>query len=111
MGICADHAFVRSELRRRRYQLMRLHHPDRGGSDRMAIRINLTYARMAKWLDDERERRFRGTKEPSTARTREESVESRSVLSTALQAGAAQLCAVALVAGASYALLRRRPPR
>jgi hypothetical protein len=31
---------------------MRLHHPDRGGSDDRAREINEIYARMIKWLDE-----------------------------------------------------------
>lgn len=36
---------------------MHIHHPDRGGSEDMAARINITYSRMLVWLDSHLERR------------------------------------------------------
>ncbi len=51
MGLDREQAFSRTELRRQRDQLMHIHHPDRGGSEAMAARINVTYARMLDWLD------------------------------------------------------------
>ena len=52
LGLPVRQAFSRTALRRQRDLLMRLHHPDRGGSDDRAREINEIYARMIKWLDE-----------------------------------------------------------
>ncbi len=52
LGLPVRQAFSRTALRRRRDLLMRLHHPDRGGSDDRAREINEIYARMVRWLDE-----------------------------------------------------------
>lgn len=57
MGMVPDQAFSRTGLRRQRDQLMNVHHPDRGGCEEMAARINVTYARMNFWLDRHLENR------------------------------------------------------
>jgi hypothetical protein len=51
MGLDPEQAFSQSSLRRQRDRLMQNHHPDRGGSEEMAARINVTYSRMTVWLD------------------------------------------------------------
>jgi hypothetical protein len=51
IGLDPDQAFSQSSLRRQRDRLMQDHHPDRGGSEEMAARINVTYSRMSVWLD------------------------------------------------------------
>ncbi len=51
MGLDLEQAFSQSSLRRQRDRLMQDHHPDRGGSEAMAARINVTYSRMSVWLD------------------------------------------------------------
>ena len=51
LGLPVRQAFSRTALRRQRDVLMRLHHPDRGGSDDRAREINEIYARMIRWLD------------------------------------------------------------
>lgn len=51
MGLDPEQAFSQSNLRRQRDRLMQDHHPDRGGSEEMAARINVTYSRMTVWLD------------------------------------------------------------
>lgn len=56
LGLDARAALSEPELRRRRDELMNLHHPDRGGSVETASRINETYARMSKWLRRRKER-------------------------------------------------------
>jgi hypothetical protein len=87
---------------------MNVHHPDRGGDVENAARINATYARMIAWL----ERRSASEVERKNARAAiaEAAPEGaglyRQTLSAAFQAGAAQICAVALVALATYAALR-----
>jgi hypothetical protein len=88
---------------------MIVHHPDRGGDVANAARINATYARMIVWLDS----RSASEAERKNARaaTAEAAPEEgaglyRQTLSAAFQAGAAQICAVALVALATYAALR-----
>jgi hypothetical protein len=117
LGLDAQSAFSRVELRRQRDRLMSEHHPDRGGAEEMAVRINETYERMAGWLA---KRRFRregrrlteleslATK-PGEAPAAPRSV-SRSVLSIALQIGAIQLSALALMAAVGYTTFRRRRP-
>ncbi len=51
MGLDPEQAFSQANLRRQRDRLMQNHHPDRGGSEAMAARINVTYSRMTVWLD------------------------------------------------------------
>lgn len=51
MGLDPEQAFSPSSLRQQRDRLMQDHHPDRGGSEAMAARINVTYSRMTQWLD------------------------------------------------------------
>jgi hypothetical protein len=112
LGLDAQSAFSRLELRRQRDRLMSKHHPDRGGAEEMATRINETYERMAGWLAKRRFRR-EGRRlaeleilatEPSEARAGV----SRSALSAALQIGAIQLSALALMAAVGYTAFRRR---
>jgi hypothetical protein len=57
MGLDREDAFSRANLRRQRDRLMHIHHPDRGGSEAMAARINVTYGRMLGWLDRHLENR------------------------------------------------------
>lgn len=88
---------------------MIVHHPDRGGDERKAARINATYARMVDWLDSrpagEAERQ--GAEAASSAAGRPDAGGVyRSSLKAALHAGAAQFCAVALVALATFAAFR-----
>jgi hypothetical protein len=117
LGLDAQSAFSRVELRRQRDRLMSKHHPDRGGAEEMAARINETYERMAGWLEKRRFRRegrrlteleVLATK-PAEAPAAPRSV-SRSVLSAALQIGAIQLSALALMAAVGYTSVRRRRP-
>jgi hypothetical protein len=117
LGLDAESAFSRLELRRQRDRLMSEHHPDRGGAEEMAARINETYERMAGWLAKRRFRRegrrlaeleVLATK-PSEAPTALPSF-SRSALSAALQIGAIQLSALALMAAVGYTTFRRRRP-
>ena len=51
LGLPTHLAFSRTALRRRRDQLIREHHPDRGGSHCKAQEINEIYTRMIRWLD------------------------------------------------------------
>ena len=117
LGLDAQSAFSRLELRRQRDRLMSKHHPDRGGAEEMAARINETYERMAGWLAKRRFRRegrrlteleILATK-PAEAPAAPSSV-SRSALSAALQIGAIQLSALALMAAVGYRTFRRRRP-
>jgi hypothetical protein len=115
LGLDAESAFSRPELRRQRDRLMGEHHPDRGGAEETAAQINETYERMAAWLA---KRRFRregrrlteletlATK-PAEAPAPRRSV-SRSVLSAGLQIGAIQLSALALMAVVAYKTFRRQ---
>jgi hypothetical protein len=116
LGLDAESAFSRQELRRQRDRLMSEHHPDRGGAGDMAARINETYERMAGWLAKRRFRRegrrlteleILATK-PAETPAAPRSV-SRSALSAALQIGAIQLSALALMAAVGYRTFRRRP--
>jgi hypothetical protein len=117
LGLDAQSAFSRLELRRQRDRLMSTHHPDRGGAEEMAARINQTYERMAAWLAKRRFRRegrrlteleILATK-PAEARAAPPGF-SRSALSAALQIGAIQLSALALMAAVGYTTFRRRCP-
>jgi hypothetical protein len=112
LGLDAQSAFSRLELRRQRDRLMNTHHPDRGGTEETAARINETYERMAGWLA---KRRFRRegrrlaeleilTTKPAEARVGV----ARSALSAALQIGAIQLSALTLVVAVGYTAFRRR---
>jgi hypothetical protein len=115
LGLDAESAFSRPELRRQRDRLMGEHHPDRGGAEETAAQINETYERMAAWLA---KRRFRregrrlteletlATK-PAEAPAPRRSV-SRSVLSAGLKIGAIQLSALALMAVVAYKTFRRQ---
>jgi hypothetical protein len=117
LGLDAESAFSRRELRRQRDRLMGEHHPDRGGAEEMAAQINETYERMAAWLAKRRFRREgrRLTEleslatRPAEAPVPRRSV-SRSVLSAALQIGAIQLSALALMAVVGYKTFRRQRP-
>ena len=51
LGLPTHLAFSRTALRRQRDQLIREHHPDRGGNNEKAREINEIYARMIRWLD------------------------------------------------------------
>lgn len=109
MGLPLEDAFSRAELRARRDHLMNVHHPDRGGDAANAARINATYARMIAWLD--RRSASEAKRKNARAAIAEAAPEEgaglyRQTLSAAFQAGAAQICAVALVALATYAALR-----
>src|ERR1700722_11925394 len=117
LGLDAQSAFSRVELRRQRDRLMSTHHPDRGGAEEMAARINETYERMAAWLAKRRFRRedrrltelevlaVKPGESPAVRRNF-----SRSALSAALQIGAIQLSALALMAAVGYTTFRRRRP-
>ncbi|WP_374546505.1 hypothetical protein [Rhodoblastus sp.] len=113
LGLAPDAAFSRTELRRRRDRLMNIHHPDRGGDAAKAARINAIYARMTAWLDSrgavESERR--GPNVSPAAEPGGQGGVFKSGLSAAFHAGAAQICAVAMVALATYAAFRgnRKP--
>jgi hypothetical protein len=117
LGLDAKSAFSRVELRRQRDRLMSEHHPDRGGAEEMAARINETYERMAGWLGKRRFRREgrRLTEleilaaRPEEAPAARRSV-SRSALSAVLQIGAIQLSALALMAVVGYKTFRRQHP-
>jgi hypothetical protein len=117
LGLDAESAFSRRELRRQRDRLMGEHHPDRGGAEEMAAQINETYERMAAWLAKRRFRREgRRLTEleslatgPAEALAARRSV-SRSALSAALQIGAIQLSALALMAAVGYKAFRRQRP-
>jgi hypothetical protein len=117
LGLDAESAFSRRELRRQRDRLMGEHHPDRGGAEEMAAQINETYERMAAWLAKRRFRREgrRLTEleslatRPAEAPVPRRSV-SRSVLSAALQIGAIQVSALALMAVVGYKTFRRQRP-
>jgi hypothetical protein len=117
LGLDAESAFSRRELRRQRDRLMGEHHPDRGGAEEMAAQINETYERMVAWLAKRRFRREgrRLTEleslatRPTEAPTPRRSV-SRSALSAALQIGAIQLSALALMAVVGYKTFRRQRP-
>jgi hypothetical protein len=117
LGLDAHSAFSRFELRRQRDRLMGTHHPDHGGAEEMAARINETYERMAGWLAKRRFRRegrrlteleileTKTAEAPAAPRS-----VSRSALSAALQIGAIQLSALALMAAVGYKTFRRRRP-
>jgi len=70
MGLNPEQAFSRRNLRRQRDRLMQRHHPDLGGYEDMAARINVTYSRMLLWLDRRLENR-------NTLRMRREKVLAR----------------------------------
>jgi hypothetical protein len=112
LGLDAQNAFSRLELRRQRDRLMSKHHPDRGGGEEMAARINETYERMAGWLAKRRFRREgrRLTElEILAAKPAEgRAGVSRSALSAPLQIRAIQLSALALMAAVGYTTFRRR---
>jgi hypothetical protein len=112
LGLDAQSAFSRLELRRQRDRLMSEHHPDRGGAEEMAARINETYERMAGWLAKRRFRREgrRLTELEILATNPAEAPASfsRSALSAALQIGAIQLSALASMAVVGYTTFRRR---
>jgi hypothetical protein len=114
LGLDAQSAFSRLELRRQRDRLMSKHHPDRGGADEMAVRINETYERMAGWLAKRRFRREgRRLTELEILATKPAEAPAgvvRSALSAALQIGAIQLSALALMAAVGYTTFRRRRP-
>lgn len=108
MGLPPEVPLSRIELRRRRDRLMIVHHPDRGGDAKKAARINATYARMVDRLDSrpagEAERRA-SEASAATVQTDAGGVY-KSSLKAAFHAGAAQFCAVALVALATFAAFR-----
>jgi hypothetical protein len=112
LGVPEEAAFSRAELRRRRDQLMAVHHPDRGGDAADAARVNETYRRMVEWLD-RREARALASKRPvpeAVAKSEAESP-SASFLKKALRTGAAKVAGVAVVAVAAFVALRggRKP--
>ncbi len=102
LGLSRDAALSRSELRRRRDQLMIVHHPDLGGDAETAAQINAVYARMSEWVDKQPAARPRmypldrdGVGQPaSTERVKD--------------AGSLRVWALALAAAATYAVLRGR---
>jgi hypothetical protein len=108
MGLPPEDAFSRAELRARRDRLMIIHHPDVGGDVEDAARINATYARMIAWLDNRSagEAERKNAKVAADGAPEEDAGLYRQTLSAAFHAGAAQICAVALVALATYAALR-----
>jgi hypothetical protein len=117
LGLDAESAFSGRELRRQRDRLMGEHHPDRGGAEEMAAQINETYERMTAWLAKRRFRREgRRLTELESLATRPAEAPaprisvSRSVLSAALQIGAIQLSALALMAVVGYKTFRRQRP-
>jgi hypothetical protein len=114
LGLDAESAFSRLELRRQRGRLMSEHHPDRGGAEETAARINETYERMAGWLARRRFRREgRRLTELEILATKPAEAPAgvaRSTLSAALQIGAIQLSALALMAAVAYRTFRRRRP-
>jgi hypothetical protein len=114
LGLDAQSAFSRVELRRQRDRLMSEHHPDRGGAAEVAVRINETYERMAGWLARRRFRREgRRLTELEILATKPADAPpgvARSVLAAALQIGAIQLSALALMAAVGYTTFRRRRP-
>jgi hypothetical protein len=114
LGLDAESAFSRLELRRQRDRLMSTHHPDRGGAEEMAARINETYERMAGWLAKRRFRREgRRLTELEVLATKPAEAPAgvaRSALSAVLQIGAIQLSALALMAAVGYTTFRRRRP-
>jgi hypothetical protein len=114
LGLDAQSAFSRLELRRQRDRLMSEHHPDRGGAAEMAARINETYERMAAWLAKRRfrreGRRLTELEILATKPAEAPSGVSHSVLSAALQIGAIQLSALALMAAVGFTTFRRRRP-
>jgi hypothetical protein len=117
LGLNAESAFSRRELRRQRNRLIGEHHPDRGGAEEMAAQINETYERMAAWLAKRRFRREgrRLTELESLATRPAETLAarrsvSRSALSATLQIGAIRLSALALMAVVGYKTFRRQRP-
>ena len=112
LGLDAQTAFSRLELRRQRDRLMSKHHPDRGGAEEMAARINETYERMAGWLAKRRFRREgRRLTELEVLATKPAEAPAgvaRSALSATLQIGAIQLSVLALMAAVGYTTFRRR---
>ena len=109
LGLSRDTAVSRAELRRRRDRLIVVHHPDHGGDAGKAAEINTVYARMIEWLD-ERRARAAEARDLRQARPRETGTRG-STLSEGLNAGAAKLVGLAIVAAATYATLRgKRKP-
>jgi hypothetical protein len=108
MGLPPEIPLSRLELRRRRDRLMIVHHPDRGGDAKKAARINATYARMVDWLDRRPAGEAEGKAPEASAATVPADMGGvyKSSLKAVFHAGAAQFCAVALVALATYAAFR-----
>lgn len=90
-------AFSRSELRRRRDQLMAIHHPDRGGDPVAAARLNETYARMTYWLE---------RRDARAAAAQKHADETPALQGIGFRARAAKLAGAALVALATLAAMR-----
>jgi hypothetical protein len=109
MGLVAQNAFSRSDLRRRRDYLMSIHHPDRGGSEHMAVHINEIYSRMMDWLDRRRQRRERLRKRQEYVPDQPAGEGSKlSPFLAAFQNRAIRLSALALMAAVGYSSLFRR---
>jgi hypothetical protein len=109
MGVDAENAFSRSDLRRRRDYLMSTHHPDRGGSEQMAVRVNKIYSRMTEWLDRRRERRERLRKRRERLPNLSEGDGPKlSPVLAAFQNTAIRLSALALMAAIGYSSFVRR---
>jgi hypothetical protein len=102
LGLPEEAAFSRAELRRRRDQLMAVHHPDHGGEAASAARVNETYKRMVEWLD---------RRDVRAARQAELASRSAPSLKSALRAGAAKVAGAAVVAFSVFVALRggRKP--
>jgi hypothetical protein len=108
MGLDITSAFSRSELRRQRDRLMNTHHPDRGGAENMAVRVNETYARMAAWLDRRRFRREKYQPKEAIFPVAEPADDRPKRRGAAIRIRAAQLYAAAMMAAVGYTMFRRR---
>jgi hypothetical protein len=101
LGVPEEAAFSRAELRRRRDQLMAVHHPDRGGDAASAARVNETYKRMVEWLDRREALASRRADLLATA-----TPSSPPSLKSALRTGAAKVAGAAVVAFSLFVALR-----
>jgi hypothetical protein len=106
LGLSDEAAFSRAELRRRRDQLMAVHHPDHGGDASMAAEVNETYKRMIEWLD---KRQARSGGAPSAAPVeRMQDAAKRPRKKSKLVAGAARIASAAIVVAGVIAAMRSR---